>query len=58
MSTPSTDSSLEAPLSHWTPRRVILGTLVVLLVVIGFLLFYRFCLVVIIVFSGIVMRSS
>src|SRR5512139_493921 len=54
----STESPLEGPLSTWTPRRVILGTLVVLLVVIGFLLFYRFRLVVVIVFSGIVVSMA
>ena len=54
----STESPLEVSLSTWTPRRVILGTLVVLLVVIGFLLFYRFHLVVVIVFSGIVVSMA
>ncbi|HEY4723125.1 MAG TPA: AI-2E family transporter, partial [Anaerolineae bacterium] len=54
----STESPLEVPLSTWTPRRVILGTLVVLLVVIGFLLVYRFRLVVVIVFSGIVVSMA
>jgi len=37
---------------------VILGTLVVLLVVIGFLLFYRFRLVAVIVFSGVVVSMA
>ncbi len=40
--------------STWTPRRIILGTLVVLLVIAGFLLLYRFRQVAVIVFSGIV----
>ena len=54
----STESPLEVPLPTWTPRRVILGTLVILLVVIGFLLFYRFRLVIVIVFSGIVVSMA
>ena len=44
--------------SDWTPRRVILGTLVVLLVVIGFLLVYRFRVVIVSVFSGIVVSMA
>jgi predicted PurR-regulated permease PerM len=44
--------------STWTTRRIILGTLVVLMVVIGFLLFYRFRLVAVIVFSGIVVSMA
>ncbi len=51
----TTESS---PWSDWTPRRVILGTLVVLLVVIGFLLVYRFRLVIVSVFSGIVVSMA
>ena len=44
--------------STWTTRRVILGTLVVLLVVVGFLLLFRFRLVAVIVFSGIVLSMA
>jgi predicted PurR-regulated permease PerM len=54
----STESPQEVSLSNWTPRRVILGTLVVLLVVIGFLLVYRFRLVIVIAFSGIVVSMA
>jgi len=53
-----TEVSSTTPLFNWTPRRVILGTLVVLLVVIGFLLVYRFRLVVVTVFSGIVVSMA
>jgi predicted PurR-regulated permease PerM len=42
----------------WTTRRIILGTLVVLLVVVGFLLLYRFRLVAVIIFSGIVISMA
>jgi predicted PurR-regulated permease PerM len=44
--------------STWTTRRIILGTLVVLLVVVGFLLLYRFRFVAVIVFSGIVISIA
>src|SRR2546423_3582018 len=44
--------------SAWTTRRVILGTLVVLLVVVGFLLLYRFRMVAVIIFSGIVVSMA
>ena len=44
--------------STWTTRRIILGTLVVLLVVVAFLLLYRFRLVAVIVFSGIVVSMA
>lgn len=54
----NTESSQATPWSNWTPRRVILGTLVVLLVVIGFLLVYRFRLAVVSVFSGIVVSMA
>jgi predicted PurR-regulated permease PerM len=54
----TTETSPTTPLPDWTPRRVILGTLVVLLVVIGFLLVYRFRQVVVIVFSGIVVSMA
>src|SRR5512143_160114 len=52
------ESPPASPWSDWTPRQVIAGTLVVLSVVIGFLLFYRFRLVAIIVFSGIVVSMA
>ncbi|HZY45538.1 MAG TPA: AI-2E family transporter, partial [Anaerolineae bacterium] len=55
---PSAESPLELPTSRWTPRRVILGTLVVLSVVISFLLFYRFRLIIVIVFSGVVVSMA
>jgi predicted PurR-regulated permease PerM len=54
----ASESPPAPPLSDWTPRQVIAGTLVVLSVVIGFLLFYRFRLVAIIVFSGIVVSMA
>ncbi len=44
--------------STWTTRRVILGTLVVLLVVVGFLLLYRFRMVAVIIFSGVVVSMA
>jgi predicted PurR-regulated permease PerM len=44
--------------STWTTRRVILGTLVVLWVVVGFLLLFRFRLMAVIVFSGIVVSMA
>ena len=44
--------------STWTTRRVILATLVVLLVVAGFLLLYRFRTVVLIVFAGFVVSMA
>jgi predicted PurR-regulated permease PerM len=44
--------------STWTTRRIILGTLVVLLVVVGFLLLYRFRLVAVTTFSGIVISMA
>ncbi len=54
----STEPSTSLIPSAWTTRRVILGTLVVLLVAIGFLLVYRFRLTVVIVFSGIVVSMA
>src|SRR5512141_1127964 len=54
----STEPSANVIPSIWTTRRVILATLVVLLVVIGFLLVYRFRLVVVIVFSGVVVSMA
>jgi predicted PurR-regulated permease PerM len=44
--------------STWTTRRVILATLVVLLVVVGFLLLYRFRTIVLIVFAGLVVSMA
>ena len=54
----TTEPSASMIPSTWTTRRIILATLVVLLVVIGFLLLYRFRLVVVIVFSGIVVSMA
>jgi predicted PurR-regulated permease PerM len=52
----------EAPIgmipAAWTTRRIILGTVVVLLVVISFLLLYRFRMVAVIGFSGIVVSIA
>jgi len=42
----------------WTTRRIILGTLVVLLMVVGFLLLYRFLVVAVTIFSGIVISIA
>src|SRR5664279_701352 len=42
----------------WTTRRIILGTLVVLLMVVGFLLLYRFLPVAVTIFSGIVISVA
>lgn len=44
--------------STWTTRRIILGTLVVLSVAVGFLLLYRFRLVIVIIFSGAVISMA
>jgi predicted PurR-regulated permease PerM len=44
--------------SNWTTRRVILATLVVLLVAVSFLLLYRFRMVVLIVFAGVVVSMA
>ena len=52
------DSANDTIFPAWTTRQVILGTLVVLLVVIGFLLIYRFRLMAVIVFSGIVVSMA
>ena len=46
----STEPSANVIPSTWTTRRVILATLVVLLVVVGFLLIYRFRAMILIVF--------
>jgi predicted PurR-regulated permease PerM len=43
---------------NWTTRRIILATLVVASVVLGFLLVYRFQLVLFIVFTGIVVSMA
>ncbi len=56
MTTP--ESNTELIPSTWTTRRIILGTLVVVLVALGFLLLYRFRLVAVIVFSGIVISIA
>ena len=42
----------------WTTRRIILGTLVVLFMVVGFLLLYRFLLVAVTIFSGLVISIA
>jgi predicted PurR-regulated permease PerM len=52
------ESGVEIIPSAWTPRRVILGTLVVLLVVVSFLLVFRFRMVAVMVFSGIVISMA
>src|SRR5437868_6529867 len=52
------ESPTEIIPSPWTPRRVILGTVVVLLVVVGFALLFRFRLVAVIIFSGIVISMA
>src|SRR5579864_1933615 len=44
--------------STWTTRRIIMGTLAVLLVVLAFLMLYRFRQVVVIIFSGIVVSIA
>ena len=44
--------------STWTTRRVILATVVVLLVAVSFLLLYRFRMVVLIVFAGVVVSMA
>lgn len=44
--------------STWATCRIILGTLVVLLVVVGFLLLFRFRQVAVIIFSGIVISMA
>jgi predicted PurR-regulated permease PerM len=54
----STESPSATAVPDWTPRQVITGTLVVLSVVIGFLLAYRFRWVAIIVFSGIIVSMA
>jgi predicted PurR-regulated permease PerM len=54
----STEPSASVIPSTWTTRRVILATLVVLLVVAGFLLLYRFRTIVLIVFAGFVVSMA
>src|SRR5690348_4266796 len=52
------EPSTEIIPSGWATRRIIQGTLVVLIVVIGFLLLYRFRMVAVIIFSGIVISVA
>jgi predicted PurR-regulated permease PerM len=54
----TTELSSDTILANWTPRRIILGTLVVLMVVVSFLLLYRFRQVAVIGFSGIVISIA
>ena len=54
----TTDPPISAIPSTWTTRRIIAGTLTVLLVVVGFLLLFRFRQVAVIVFSGIVISIA
>ena len=54
----STEPSANVVPSTWTTRRVILATLVVLVVVVGFLLLYRFRTIILIVFAGIVVSMA
>ena len=54
----STESSASVIPSTWTTRRVILATLVVLLVVVGFLLLFRFRTIILIVFAGVVVSMA
>ena len=51
-------SSTPSALSEWSARRVIQATLVVLLVVLGFWLLYRFRLVVFTLFAAIVISTA
>jgi len=44
--------------SDWTTRQVVLGTLVVILVVVGFLLIYTFRQMAVISFSGVVISMA
>ena len=54
----STETSAIVIPSTWTTRRVILATVVVLLVAVGFLLLYRFRAMILIVFAGIVVSMA
>ena len=54
----STEPSASVIPSTWTTRRVILATLIVLLVVAGFLLLYRFRTMILIVFAGLVISMA
>ena len=54
----STETSSIVIPSTWTTRRVILATVVVLLVAVGFLLLYRFRAMILIVFAGIVVSMA
>jgi predicted PurR-regulated permease PerM len=51
-------SQIDSLPATWTTRRVILGTLVVILVAVSFALLYRFRMVAVIVFSGIVISIA
>jgi hypothetical protein len=53
----STEPTTVIP-SNWTTRRVILATVVVLLVALGFLLLFRFRAMILIVFAGIVVSMA
>lgn len=50
----SADNSLTSPPSTWTTRRVIVATLLVLAIALGFLLLYRIQTIIIILFIGVV----
>ena len=54
----STEPSANVIPSNWTTRRVILATVVVLLVALGFLLLFRFRAMILIVFAGIVVSMA
>ena len=54
----STEPSAAVIPSNWTTRRVILATVVVLLVALGFLLLFRFRAMILIVFAGIVVSMA
>jgi predicted PurR-regulated permease PerM len=54
----STEPSANVIPSTWTTRRVILATVVVLVVALGFLLLFRFRTMILIVFAGIVVSMA
>jgi predicted PurR-regulated permease PerM len=54
----STEPSANVIPPNWTTRRVILATVVVLLVALGFLLLFRFRAMILIVFAGIVVSMA
>ena len=54
----STEPSANVIPATWTTRRVILATVVVLLVALGFLLLFRFRAMILIVFAGIVVSMG